>query len=76
MAAPAKTEVAYFPGCSLHSSSEIYDHQCKVVLAKLDIALREIATGTRATSAAKIDGFLVRCRRATSASRTPRASPS
>ena len=36
-------EVAYFPGCSLHSSSELYDVQCKSVLAKLDITLREIA---------------------------------
>jgi len=60
MAAQALTEVAYFPGCSLHSSSEIYDHQCKAVLAKLDIALREIADWNccGATSAAKVDDFL------------------
>ena len=60
MAAQAVTEVAYFPGCSLHSSSEIYDHQCKAVLAKLDIALREIADWNccGATSAAKVDDFL------------------
>jgi heterodisulfide reductase subunit B len=53
-------EVAYFPGCSLHSSSELYDVQCKTVLPKLDIALREIADWNccGATSAAKINDFL------------------
>lgn len=53
-------EVAYFPGCSLHSSSALYDVQCKAVLAKLDIALREIADWNccGATSAAKVDDFL------------------
>lgn len=53
-------DVAYFPGCSLHSSSELYDVQCKSVLGKLDIALREIADWNccGATSAAKIDDFL------------------
>jgi len=56
----ARTEVAYFPGCSLHSSSELYDVQCKSVLAKLDIALREIADWNccGATSAAKVNDFL------------------
>lgn len=60
MATPAMVEVAYFPGCSLHASSALYDHQCKTVLAKLDIALREIADWNccGATSAAKIDDFL------------------
>jgi heterodisulfide reductase subunit B len=53
-------EVAYFPGCSLHASSELYDIQCKSVLGKLDIALREIADWNccGATSAAKINDFL------------------
>jgi len=53
-------EVAYFPGCSLHSSSAIYDVQCKSVLGKLDIALREIADWNccGATSAAKVNEFL------------------
>jgi heterodisulfide reductase subunit B len=53
-------EVAYFPGCSLHSSSAIYDVQCKSVLGKLDIALREIADWNccGATSAAKVNDFL------------------
>jgi len=53
-------EVAYFPGCSLHSSSELYDVQCKSVLARLDIALREIADWNccGATSAAKVNDFL------------------
>ena len=60
VAAPAKTEVAYFPGCSLHSSSELYDVQCKTVLGRLDIALREIDDWNccGATSAAKVDDFL------------------
>ena len=53
-------ELAYFPGCSLHSSSAIYDVQCKSVLGKLDIALREIADWNccGATSAAKVNDFL------------------
>ncbi|MHB8835141.1 MAG: CoB--CoM heterodisulfide reductase iron-sulfur subunit B family protein [Candidatus Methylomirabilia bacterium] len=53
-------EVAYFPGCSLHSSSELYDVQCKSVLGKLDITLREIADWNccGATSAAKVNDFL------------------
>ena len=53
-------EVAYFPGCSLHSSSALYDLQCKTVLPKLGILLREIADWNccGATSAAKIDDFL------------------
>jgi heterodisulfide reductase subunit B len=53
-------DVAYFPGCSLHSSSALYDAQCKSVLAKLDVALREIADWNccGATSAAKVDDFL------------------
>jgi len=53
-------EVAYFPGCSLHSSSELYDIQCKSVLGKLDITLREITDWNccGATSAAKVNDFL------------------
>jgi heterodisulfide reductase subunit B len=53
-------EVAYFPGCSLHSSSALYDVQCRSVLGKLDITLREIADWNccGATSAAKVNDFL------------------
>jgi len=53
-------EVAYFPGCSLHSSSAIYDVQCTSVLRKLDITLREITDWNccGATSAAKVNDFL------------------
>jgi len=53
-------EVAYFPGCSLHSSSKLYDVQCQAVLAKLGVQLREIADWNccGATSAAKVDDFL------------------
>jgi len=54
------TEVAYFPGCSLHSSSELYDVQCKAVLGRLGITLREIADWNccGATSAEKTNDFL------------------
>jgi heterodisulfide reductase subunit B len=53
-------EVAYFPGCSLHSSSALYDVQCTSVLGKLGISLREIADWNccGATSAAKVNDFL------------------
>jgi heterodisulfide reductase subunit B len=53
-------EVAYFPGCSLHSSSELYDVQCKAVLGRLGISLREIADWNccGATSAEKTNEFL------------------
>src|SRR5512134_368445 len=53
-------EVAYFPGCSLHASSALYDVQCKAVLAKLGVELRELADWNccGATSAAKVDDFL------------------
>src|SRR5512133_380993 len=60
MAPETRQELAYFPGCSLHSSSELYDVQCKSVLAKLDVTLREIADWNccGATSAAKVNDFL------------------
>jgi heterodisulfide reductase subunit B2 len=35
-------EIAYYPGCSLHASSELYDIQCKLVFNKLGLELREI----------------------------------
>ena len=53
-------EVAYFPGCSLHSSSELYDVQCKAVLGRLGIGLRELPDWNccGATSAEKTNEFL------------------
>src|SRR5512134_539494 len=53
-------EIAYYPGCSLHASSELYDIQCKKVLGKLGIELREIEDWNccGATSAAKTNDFL------------------
>ncbi|MCE5312662.1 MAG: CoB--CoM heterodisulfide reductase iron-sulfur subunit B family protein [Nitrospiraceae bacterium] len=54
------TEVAYYPGCSLHASSELYDVQCKMVFSNLGIELKEIDDWNccGATAAAKTDDFL------------------
>jgi heterodisulfide reductase subunit B len=53
-------EIAYYPGCSLHASSELYDIQNKIVFRKLGIDLKEIDDWNccGATSAAKTDEFL------------------
>lgn len=53
-------ELAYYPGCSLRSSSAIYDHQTKLVLEELGIRLAEIPDWSccGATSAGKTDDFL------------------
>ena len=53
-------DLAYYPGCSLHASSELYDHQSKRVLGELGFALRELADWNccGATSAGKSDDFL------------------
>jgi len=52
--------IAYYPGCSLHASSELYDRQCKMVLKHLGIELKEIEDWNccGATSASKTDDFL------------------
>lgn len=54
------TEVAYYPGCSLHLSSQFYDVQNKLVFNKLGIELKEIEDWNccGATSAGKTDDFL------------------
>jgi heterodisulfide reductase subunit B2 len=54
------TQLAYYPGCSLHSSSELYDVQCKMVFKNLGIELTEIEDWNccGATAAAKTDDFL------------------
>lgn len=54
------TQLAYYPGCSLHSSSELYDVQCKMVFNNLGIELKEIEDWNccGATAASKTDEFL------------------
>ena len=53
-------EFAYYPGCTLHASSALYDTQTKTVLARLGIALNELEDWSccGATSVAKTDDFL------------------
>jgi heterodisulfide reductase subunit B len=53
-------ELAYYPGCSLKASSEIYDLQCKRVLSDIGINLHELEDWNccGATSASKMDDFL------------------
>ena len=53
-------EIAYYPGCSLHSSSELYDVQTKSVLSKIGVQLNEIEDWNccGATSASKTNDFL------------------
>ncbi len=53
-------QIAYYPGCSLHASSELYDIQCRKVLNKLGIELKEIEDWNccGATSASKTNDFL------------------
>ena len=53
-------EIAYYPGCSLHASSELYDIQCKLVFDKLGVELKEIEDWNccGATGASKTNEFL------------------
>lgn len=53
-------ELAYYPGCSLKASSEIYDVQCKRVLSAIGINLHELDDWNccGATSASKTDDFV------------------
>jgi heterodisulfide reductase subunit B len=53
-------EIGYFPGCTLHASSQLYDIQSKLVLGELGINLHEIEDWNccGATSASKTDDFL------------------
>jgi len=53
-------ELAYYPGCSLHQSSQFYDHQTRLVFSTLGIDLKEINDWSccGATSAGKFDDFL------------------
>lgn len=53
-------KIAYYPGCSLHASSELYDIQNRMVFGKLGIELKEIDDWNccGATSASKTNDFL------------------
>lgn len=53
-------EIAYYPGCSLHASSQLYDIQCKLVFKNLGMELKEIDDWNccGATAASKTDDFL------------------
>ncbi len=53
-------EIAYYPGCSLHASSELYDIQCKLVFGQLGLELKEIDDWNccGATAASKTNEFL------------------
>jgi heterodisulfide reductase subunit B len=53
-------ELAYYPGCSLHASSALYDIQNKMVFKQLGVDLREIDDWNccGATSASKTNDFL------------------
>ena len=53
-------DIAYYPGCTLHTSSKLYDIQTKAVLEELDIRLLELEDWNccGATSAGKTDDFM------------------
>ena len=53
-------EVAYYPGCSLHQSSQFYDLQTRRIFAELGVAIKEIVDWSccGATSAGKFNDFL------------------
>lgn len=53
-------EIAYYPGCSLHQSSQFYDLQTRRIFEALGINLHEINDWSccGATSAGKFDDFL------------------
>jgi len=53
-------DLAYYPGCSLYQSAKLYNHQTKLVFAKLGLRLHEIDDWSccGATSAGKINDFM------------------
>lgn len=53
-------DIAYYPGCSLHQSSQFYDLQTRTLFSRLGIQLKEIDDWSccGATSAGKFDDFL------------------
>ena len=53
-------DIAYYPGCTLNSTSKLYDTQTKLVMEKLEIHLHELEDWNccGATSIRKTDDFL------------------
>lgn len=53
-------EIAYYPGCSLHASSSLYDEQSRRIFKELGITLKEIEDWSccGATSAGKTNDFM------------------
>jgi len=53
-------EIAYYPGCSLTQSSELYNHQASLVFSSLGIELKEIEDWNccGATSTSKLNDFM------------------
>ena len=53
-------DISYYPGCTLHSSSKIYDTQTKLIFEKLGIFLHELEDWNccGATSVSKTDDYL------------------
>lgn len=53
-------EISYYPGCTLHSSSKIYDIQTKIVFENLGIYLHELEDWNccGATSLSKTDDYM------------------
>ena len=53
-------DLAYYPGCSLKTSTEIYNTQCRKVLSAIGLDLHELDDWNccGATSASKVDDFL------------------
>jgi heterodisulfide reductase subunit B len=53
-------DIAYYPGCTLHASSSLYDKQCLLIFKELGIDLKEIEDWNccGATSAGKVNDFL------------------
>lgn len=53
-------DLAYYPGCSLYQSAKLYNHQTKLIFARLGLNLLEIDDWSccGATSAGKINDFM------------------
>lgn len=53
-------DIGYYPGCTLHASSSLYDVQSRMIFNEIGIHLKEIEDWNccGATSAGKIDDFL------------------
>ena len=53
-------DIAYYPGCTLHESSELYDVQTKIIMEALGMRLHELDDWNccGATSSSKTDDYL------------------